>query len=181
MWLYLEKHLQLRSFLWISRSCKPSSCVFGALAWKIWPVSDSIIFWGQSWRYLDYWRIFANSLRVELHSMFWHSIILDKISLKPRLWRFLDKCCHSTEHLFKHTKPSTTWINRYVHPGVSWRAHKCWYMKLVEGRDLCTRVRKACRLQTIVGANLFSSHKYRSNADMLRSLDGHSCDFQWAP
>ena len=119
MGLYLEKHLQLRSFLWISRSCKPSSCVFGALAWKIWPVSDSIIFWGQSWRYLDYWRIFANSLRVELHSMFWHSIILDKISLRPRLWRFLDKCCHSTEHLFKHTKPSTTWINRYVHPGVS--------------------------------------------------------------
>ena len=73
----------------------------------------------QSWRFLDYWRIFANSLRVELHSMFWHSIILDKISLWPRLWRFLDKCCHSTEHLFKHTKPSTTWINRYVHPGVS--------------------------------------------------------------
>ena len=119
VWLYLEKHLQLRSFLWISTSCKPSSCVFGALAWKIWPVSDSIIFWGQSWRCLDYWRIFANSLRVELHSMFWHSIILDKISLRPRLWRFLDKCCHSTEHLFKHTKPSTTWINRYVHPGVS--------------------------------------------------------------
>ena len=118
-WLYLEKHLQLRSFLWISRSCKPSSCVFGALAWKIWPVSDSIIFWDQSWRYLDYWRIFANSLRVELRSMFWHSIILDKIFLRPRLWRFLDKCCHSTEHLFKHTKPSTTWINRYVHLGVS--------------------------------------------------------------
>ena len=119
VWLYLEKHLQLRSFLWISTSCKPSSCVFGALAWKIWPVSDSIIFWGQSWRYLDYWRIFANSLRVELHSMFWHSIILDKIFLRPRLWRFLDQCWHSTEHLFKHTKPSTTWINRYVHPGVS--------------------------------------------------------------
>ena len=69
VWLYLEKHLQLRSFLWISRSCKPSSCVFGALAWKIWPVSDSIIFWGQSWRYLDYWIIFTNSLRVELHSI----------------------------------------------------------------------------------------------------------------
>ena len=119
VWLYLEKHLQLRSFLWISRSCKPSSCVFGALAWKIWPVSDSIIFWGQSWRCLDYWIVFANSLRVELHSMFWHSIILDKFFLRPRLWRFLDKCCHSTEHLFKHTKPSTTWINRYVHPGVS--------------------------------------------------------------
>ena len=119
VWLYLEKHLQLRSFLWISTSFKGSSCVFGALAWKIWPVSDSIIFWGQSWRYLDYWRIFANSLRVELHSMVWHFIIFDKISLKPRLWRFLDKCCHSTEHLFKHTKPSTTWINRYVHPGVS--------------------------------------------------------------
>ena len=119
VWLYLVKQLQLRSFLWISRSCKPSSCVFGALAWKIWPVSDCIIFWGQSRRYSDYWRIFANSLRVELHSMFWHSIILDKISLRPRLWRFLDKCCHSTEHLFKHTKPSTTWINRYVHPGVS--------------------------------------------------------------
>ena len=67
--LYLEKHLQLRSFLWISRSCKPSSCVFGALVWKIWPVSDSIIFWDQSWRYLDYWIIFANSLRVELHSI----------------------------------------------------------------------------------------------------------------
>ena len=54
-------------------------------------------------------------------------------------------------------------------------------MKLVEGRDLFTRVRKAYRLQTIVGAILFSSHKYRSNADMLRSLDGHSCDFQGAP
>ena len=68
-WLYLEKYLQLRSFLWISTSCKPSSCVFGALAWKIWPVSDSIIFWDQSWRYLDYWIVFANSLRVELHSI----------------------------------------------------------------------------------------------------------------
>ena len=119
VWLYLEKHLQLRSFLWIPTSCKLSSCVFGALVWKIWPVSDSIIFWGQSWRCLDYWRIFANSLRVELHSMFWHSIILDKISLKPRLWRFLDTGGDSTEHLFKHTKPSTTWIIRYVHPGVS--------------------------------------------------------------
>ena len=67
--LYLEKHLQLRSFLWIPTSCKLSSCVFGALVWKIWPVSDSIIFWDQSWRYLDYWIIFANSLRVELHSI----------------------------------------------------------------------------------------------------------------
>ena len=43
--------------------------LFGVLAWKIRPVSDSIIFWGQSWRYLDYWRIFTNSLRVELHSI----------------------------------------------------------------------------------------------------------------
>ena len=95
-WLYLEKHLQLRSFLWIPTSCKLSSCVFGALVWKIWPVSDSIIFWGQSWRCLDYWRIFANSLRVELHSMFWHSIILDKFSVvseagkifRHRLWQY---------------------------------------------------------------------------------------------
>ena len=95
-WLYLEKYLQLRSFLWISTSCKPSSCVFGALAWKIWPVSDSIIFWGQSWRYLDYWRIFANSLRVELHSLFWHSINVDKFSvvseagkiLRHRFWQY---------------------------------------------------------------------------------------------
>ena len=37
----------------------------------------------------------------------------------PRLWRFLDKCCDSTQDLFKHTKPFFTWINRYVHPGVS--------------------------------------------------------------
>ena len=40
-------------------------------------------------------------------------------SLRPRLWRFLDKCCDSTQDLFKHTKPLSTWINRYVQPGVS--------------------------------------------------------------
>ena len=31
-----------------------------------------------------------------------------KVSLLPRLWRFLDKCPDSTQDLFKHTKPLST-------------------------------------------------------------------------
>ena len=46
-------------------------------------------------------------------------VCIYKVSLLPRLWRFLDKCPDSTQDLFKHTKPLSTWINRYVHPGVS--------------------------------------------------------------
>ena len=48
-----------------------------------------------------------------------HDVCTYKVSLLPRLWRFLDKCPDSTQDLFKHTKPLSTWINRYVHPGVS--------------------------------------------------------------
>ena len=55
------------------------------------------------------------------------------------------------------------------------------HMKLNEDRDLCARVRKAYRPETFVGTILFSSLKYRSTPGMLRSLVGHSCDFQRAP
>ena len=63
--------LYLKSVQTCDKSTDPWSwtLLFGVLAWKIRPVSDSIIFWGQSWRYLDYWKIFTNSLRVELHSI----------------------------------------------------------------------------------------------------------------
>ena len=54
--------------------------LLGVVAWKIRPVSDSIIFWGQSWTSLDYWRIFEDSIRVEVQWMLWHSIILHTFS-----------------------------------------------------------------------------------------------------
>ena len=48
-----------------------------------------------------------------------HDVCTYKFSSWRWLWRFLDKCPDSTQDLFKHTKPLSTWINRYVHPGVS--------------------------------------------------------------
>ena len=83
--------LYLKSVQTCDKSVGPLSwtLLFGVLAWKIRPVSDSIIFWGQSWRYLDYWKIFTNSLRVELHSIFWHSIMLEKVSSSMDLERHL--------------------------------------------------------------------------------------------
>ena len=54
------------------------------------------------------------------------------------------------------------------------------HTELNEDRDLCARVRKAYRPETFVGTILSSSLKYRPTPGMLRSLVGHSCDFQWA-
>ena len=57
---------------------------------------------------LEYWRIFDDSQRVELHSVFWHSIILEKVSVRRRLWRFLDnvvtvfKISHNISNLCPH-------------------------------------------------------------------------------
>ena len=44
--------------------------------------------------------------------------------------------------------------------------------------EICTSVRKEYMLITLAGAILFSSLKYHSTADMLRSLVGRSCDFR---
>ena len=44
--------------------------------------------------------------------------------------------------------------------------------------EMCTSVRKAYMPITLAGAILFSSLKYHSTADMLRSLVGRSCDFR---
>ena len=54
--------------------------IYGDLAWETRGVYGYIIFWGQSWMQLEYRIIFYDSLRVELHSMFWHSIILGTVS-----------------------------------------------------------------------------------------------------
>ena len=48
-----------------------------------------------------------------------HDVCTYKFSSWRWLWRFLVKFCDSTQDLFKHTKHFSTWINRYVHPGVS--------------------------------------------------------------
>ena len=40
--------------------------IYGELVWNIRWLSHSIIFWGQSWTSLDYWRIFEDSVRVEV-------------------------------------------------------------------------------------------------------------------
>ena len=118
--------LYLKSVQTCDKSVGPLSwtLLFGVLAWKIRPVSDSIIFWGQSWRYLDYWKIFTNSLRVELHSIFWHSIILEKVSSSMDLERILtkdispesfkDSSVDSTRHYFGPTRKI------YVYSGVLW-------------------------------------------------------------
>ena len=97
----------------------PKIEIYDELAWNIRWLNESVIFWDQSWTSLDYWRIFEDSVRVQVQSILWYSIILYKIFLRRVLWRFLDKFCDSTQDLFKHTKPLSTWINRYVHPGVS--------------------------------------------------------------
>ena len=44
--------------------------------------------------------------------------------------------------------------------------------------EMCTSVRKAYMPITLAGAIIFSSSKYHSTADMLRSLVGRSCDFR---
>ena len=93
--------------------------IYGELAWKIRWLNESVTFWDQSWISLHCRFVFNDSLRVEFSSIFWHLIVVSKNLLRPWLWRFLDKCPDSTQDLFKHTKPLSTWINRYVHPGVS--------------------------------------------------------------
>ena len=52
-----------------------------------------------------------------------------------------------------------------------------WCCALLE---LWARVRKAYSLVTPVGTIVFSSLKYHPTSGMLRSLVGHSCDFQMA-
>ena len=93
--------------------------IYDELAWNTRWVNESVIFWGQSWTSLDYWRIFEDSVRVQVQWILWHFKNMYKFLLLRPLWRFLDKFCDSTQDLFKHTKPLSTWINRYVHPGVS--------------------------------------------------------------
>ena len=93
--------------------------IYDELAWNIRWLNESVIFWDQSWTSLDYWRIFEDSVRVQVQWILWHSKNMYIFLLRRWLWRFLDKFCDSTQDLFKHTKPLSTWINRYVHPGVS--------------------------------------------------------------
>ena len=96
--------------------------VFGVLAWMMRPLSESIIFWGQSWTQLDSRKIVDDSLRVEFSSTFWHSIILEKLSSSVDLERILtkdispesfkDSSVDSTRHYFGPTRKI------YVYSGV---------------------------------------------------------------
>ena len=96
--------------------------VFGVLAWMMRPLSESIIFWGQSWTQLDSRKIVDDSLRVEFSSTCWHSIILEKVSSSVDLERILtkdispesfkDSSVDSTRHYFGPTRKI------YVYSGV---------------------------------------------------------------
>ena len=44
--------------------------IYDELAWNIRWLNESVIFWDQSWTSLDYWRIFEDSVRVEVQSRF---------------------------------------------------------------------------------------------------------------
>ena len=96
--------------------------VFGVLAWMMRPLSESIIFWGQSWTQLDSRKIVDDSLGIELHSIFRQTIILYKVSSSMDLERILtkdispesfkDSSVDSTRHYFGPTRKI------YVYSGV---------------------------------------------------------------
>ena len=113
MWLYVENILNYdRCFI----------LLLGVLAWNIRLVSDSIIFWGQSWTQLHSRKIVDESLGIELHSILRQTIILYKVSSSMDLERILtkdispesfkDSPVDSTRHYFGPTRKI------YVYSGV---------------------------------------------------------------
>ena len=108
--------LYLKSVQTCDKSTDPWSwtLLFGVLAWMMRPLSDSIILWGQSWTQLDSRFVFNDSLRVEFSSIFWHLIIVYKVSSSMDLERistkdispesFEDSSVDSTRHYFGPTR-----------------------------------------------------------------------------
>ena len=102
--------------------------LLAVLAWNIRRVNESVIFWDQSWISLDCRFVFNDSLRVEFSSIFWHLIILYKVSSSMDLERISTKdispenfkgaSVDVTRHKF-----GLTW-KFYVHSGTSkWIFH----------------------------------------------------------
>ena len=103
--------------------------IYDELAWKSRWLNESVIFWDQSWTSLDYWRIFEDSVRVQVQWILWHfkkcvqffvtatalEILRQILRQNPRFIQTYETFVHINQSLctswcfIKSTKMQITW------------------------------------------------------------------------